>query len=251
MKPELIVALDVPEVAQLAPMVDRLPSAVEWYKVGLELFCAEGPAALLPLKERGKKIFLDLKLHDIPRTVARAVKSAAKHGARMITLHATGGHAMMEAAVAAAKECGESAPKLLAVTVLTSLDMKDLHAVGILRAPAAQAQVLAEMAMAAGVDGVVCSAQEASALRRKLGPKAWIVTPGIRPAAASEAGDQKRIATPAFAAKAGASHIVVGRPILEAADPGAAAKGILDELAAADTPPAPAPEIAPPPAAAQ
>lgn len=231
MKTELIVALDVPDVSQIAGVVDRLPAGVEWYKVGLELFCADGPAALQPLKDRGRKIFLDLKLHDIPRTVGRAVTSAAKHGAKMLTLHASGGKAMIEAAASAAKECGDAAPKLLAVTVLTSLDHKDLQSLGVLRSPSAQAVALAEIALAAGADGVVCSPQEAAVLRMKLGPDAWIVTPGIRPATGAEAGDQKRIATPSFAAKAGASHIVVGRPILDAADPAAAAKAILDELA--------------------
>jgi len=229
MPPELIIALDVPDRAAIGPLVDSLPADIRWYKIGLEAFAADGPAALTPLQERGKKIFLDLKLHDIPRTVARAVRAAADHGVGLLTVHASGGRAMLEAAAQAARDCGETRPRILAVTVLTSLDASDLADLGIHRSPGEQVQALARLALAAGVDGLVCSAQEVGALRQQVGPGPLLVTPGIR-MPGGEVGDQKRVATPAEAARAGATHLVVGRPVLEAADPAAAARILLDAL---------------------
>jgi len=229
MTPQLIVALDVPNRKELARWVDLLGDEVTWYKVGLELFCAEGPSVLEPLKAQGKRIFLDLKLHDIPRTVERAVRSAAAHGADLITLHASGGRAMMQAAADAAAEAGDGRPRLLAVTVLTSLDAADFRDIGWTRSPAEQVQALGQLAVGAGIDGLVCSPLEVGGLRQHLGPGPLLVTPGIR-LPGGEAGDQKRMATPDAAARAGASHLVVGRPILEASDPVAATRRILASL---------------------
>ena len=226
MKAQLIVALDVPDGAAAIAAVEKLPAEVQFVKVGLELFIAEGPDVLKPLAARGKKIFLDLKLHDIPRTVERAVQSAAKHNVFMLTLHAAGGRAMLRAAADAAREFGSAAPKLVAVTVLTSLDQSDLNDLGVQRAPAQQVLALGELAIGSGLDGLVCSAQEVGALRQKLGPQPLLVTPGIR-LSSDAMGDQKRVATPASAVKDGASFLVVGRPILEATDPAAAARAVL------------------------
>ena len=232
MKPEIITALDVPDSKAMAQLVDSLPDELEWYKLGLELFCAEGPDALQPLKDRNKSIFLDLKLHDIPRTVARAVKSACKHNVQMITLHAFGGFEMLRAAAESAAEFGETRPKLLAVTVLTSLDETDFKDLGVSRSPRDEVRELARLAVRAGVDGLVCSPQEVGALRKELGPEPLLVTPGIRlPSNASD--DQKRVATPADATRDGASHLVVGRPITQASDPLAALSAIQDNIATA------------------
>jgi orotidine-5'-phosphate decarboxylase len=228
----LIVALDVADTAAIAPAVDALPRAVDFYKVGLELFTAGGLAALAPLKERGRRIFLDLKLHDIPRTVARSVAGAARHGVALLTVHAAGGRAMLTAAAEAARAAGPQRPLLVAVTTLTSLDQGDLADIGVTRALAEHTLALGRMAVACGIDGLVCSPLEIAAFRRELGPEAILVTPGIRPAGGAS-GDQKRVATPGAAIRAGASYLVVGRPILEAADPAAAARAILDEMAAA------------------
>ena len=229
MKAELIVALDVPDTAAAVAAVEKLPAEVQFVKVGLELFIAEGPDVLKPLVARGKKIFLDLKLHDIPRTVERAVQAAAKYNVFMLTLHAAGGRAMLRAAAAAARAIGPSAPKLVAVTVLTSLDQNDMNDLGVQRTPAQQVLALGELAIASGMDGLVCSPQEVGALRLKLGPQPLLVTPGIR-LPSDAVGDQKRIATPASAVKDGASFLVVGRPILEAADPVAAARAVLADM---------------------
>jgi len=227
-KPAIIVALDVSSTPSLIQSVSRLPAEIEWYKIGLELFCAEGPAVLNPLKQRGKRIFLDLKLHDIPRTVERAVTSVARHGIDLLTLHASGGRAMLSAAVEAAKS-SSTGLKLLAVTVLTSLDQQDLHDAGVQRDPREQALALAEMAYSCGVDGIVCSLHEATAIRAALGPKALIVTPGIRLPDQS-VGDQKRVGTPRDAMIAGATHLVIGRPLMEATDPHAIYSAILNDL---------------------
>jgi orotidine-5'-phosphate decarboxylase len=229
MKSELIVALDVPDVAAAVAAVKKLPAEVQFVKVGLELFVAEGPDVLNPIAALGKKIFLDLKLHDIPRTVERAVQSAAKHNVFMLTLHAAGGRAMLRAAADAAREHGPAAPKLVAVTVLTSLDQTDLNDLGTTRTPAQQVMALGELAISSGVDGLVCSAQEVGAMRQKLGSQPLLVTPGIR-LPSDAVGDQKRVATPASAVKDGASFLVVGRPILEAADPAAAARAVLADM---------------------
>ncbi len=228
--PELIVALDVPDRAALSVALERLPPALDFFKIGLELFCALGPEALTLVRRRKGRIFLDLKLHDIPRTVERAVRAAAAE-IELLTVHAAGGPAMIRAAAEAARALGGARPRILAVTVLTSLDAADLAAIGVTRSPAEQVVALAELAMESGADGVVCSPQEVAALRRRLGPEAYLVTPGIRPTGAA-AGDQKRVATPAQAARDGASAVVVGRPILDAADPAAAAAAILEELRA-------------------
>jgi len=226
MKTEPIVALDVPNKSALIQAFSRLPAEANWYKIGLELFCAEGPGILEPLQQAGKNIFLDLKLHDIPRTVEKAVQSVIPHHVQLLTLHASGGRHMLKAAADAAKS---SSLKLLAVTVLTSLDAADLSDLSITRSPADQARALAELAYACGVHGVVCSVHEAQKIREALGPDALIVTPGIRMPGDS-AGDQKRIATPRDAKNAGASHIVVGRPVLDASDPAAVYRLICDAL---------------------
>jgi orotidine-5'-phosphate decarboxylase len=230
MKPALIVALDVPTLAEMEETLDRLPDTIEWYKVGLELFCAEGPAVLEPLKKRNKKIFLDLKLHDIPRTVANAVKTAASHGVNLMTVHAIGGRAMLEAAAEAAREC-PNPPKLVAVTTLTSLSQEDFTDLGINRSVSEQALALGELAISSGIDGMVTSAHEAGALRKKF-PSALLVTPGIR-MPGGDIGDQKRVATPAFAVQQGATHLVAGRPILQAKDPASAAQVFFTDIKSA------------------
>lgn len=230
MKPALIVALDVPTAKEMEETLNRLPDTIGWYKVGLELFCAEGPSILTPLKKRNKRIFLDLKLHDIPRTVANAVKTAAGHGVNLITVHAIGGRAMLKAAVEAAHECANP-PKLVAVTTLTSLSQDDFVDLGITRSVSDQALALGELAISSGIDGLVTSAHEAGVLRRNF-RDALLVTPGIR-MPDGEAGDQKRVATPAFAVQQGATHLVVGRPILQANDPSAAAAAIFADIKSA------------------
>lgn len=227
MNVDLIVALDVPSVEEMEAALNRLPEEIEWYKVGLELFCAEGPGVLAPLQQRNKKIFLDLKLHDIPRTVANAVKTAAGHGVNLMTVHAVGGRAMLEAAAEAARECSNP-PKLVAVTTLTSLNQDDFTDLGISRSVSEQATALGNLAIRSGIDGLVTSAHEARPLR-DLFPKALLVTPGIR-MPGGETGDQKRVATPSFAVRQGATHLVVGRPILQADDPSAAVAAILADI---------------------
>lgn len=230
---ELIVALDVPDKAAAARVVRAIGPAADFYKIGLELFCAEGPSVVEEVRELGKRVFLDLKLHDIPRTVARAVSSCARLGVDMLTIHASGASAMVEAAREAADAAGSSAPRIIAVTVLTSLDDADLESLGISRPPAAQVEALGRLAFGAGADGLVCSPREAAALRAELGPDALLVTPGIRPSGGS-LGDQKRVATPRDAVLAGATHLVVGRPIVEAPDPRAAAEAVAAEMRSAD-----------------
>jgi orotidine-5'-phosphate decarboxylase len=200
------------------------------YKVGKQLFTAEGPALVRELSASGR-VFLDLKFHDIPNTVAGAVREAAKLGVHMLTVHASGGAAMLRAAVAAAHETSPG-PQVLAVTVLTSLSDQDLQEIGVSGRVQEQVLRLASLARAQGCDGVVASAREAADLRRELGSDFAIVTPGVRPAG-SPVGDQARVLTPAQAFQAGASHIVVGRPITEAADPAAAARAILNEITTA------------------
>jgi orotidine-5'-phosphate decarboxylase len=227
----LIVALDVPDAAAAAALVNRLEGNCHWFKVGLELFVAAGPAVLEPLIERGHSVFLDLKIYDIPNTAAAAVRSAAALGVRMITVHAAGGPAMLSAARAALDSFADP-PELLAVTVLTSMDQAQLNASGLDRSPAEQVLLLARMGLAAGMRGFVCSPREVAALRALTGPKGVLVIPGIRPAG-SEAGGQKRTATPADSLRLGASFLVVGRPITQAPDPAEAAEAILNEMAEA------------------
>jgi orotidine-5'-phosphate decarboxylase len=225
----LIVALDVPDAASAISLIDRLESNCCWFKVGLELFIAAGPVVLEPLLKRGHSVFLDLKLHDIPNTVAGAVRSAAALGVKMVTVHAAGGPAMLTAAQEALAGVADP-PQLLAVTVLTSMDKAQVKAVGLNRTPAQQVALLAGMGLAAGLRGFVCSPQEVAALRSLTGPEGVLVIPGIRPAGAG-IGDQKRIATPTDALRQGASYLVVGRPITQAADPAEAAEAILREMA--------------------
>jgi len=225
----LIVALDVPDAPSALCLISRLEGTCKWFKVGLELFVAAGPAILEPILVRGCSIFLDLKFHDIPNTVAGAVRSASRLGARMLTVHASGGPAML-AAARAALEGVTDPPQLLAVTMLTSMDAGQTAAVGFERSPSDQVSVLARMALDAGMRGFVCSPQEVATVRALAGPEATLVVPGIRPAG-SDAGDQKRIATPAETLRMGASYLVVGRPITQAADPAAAAAAILKEMA--------------------
>jgi orotidine-5'-phosphate decarboxylase len=227
----LIVALDVPDAASAIRLIATLENTCSWFKVGLELFVAAGPSILEPIISRGHSVFLDLKLHDIPNTVAGAVRSAATLGVRMLTLHAGGGPAMLSAA-RGALEGHSNPPELLAVTVLTSMDAAQLHAVGVGRAPSSQVELLAKMGMEAGIRGFVCSPQEVAALRQLTGPDGVLVIPGIRPAGAS-IGDQKRIAGPADALRSGASYLVVGRPITQAPNPAEAAAAILKEMSEA------------------
>ena len=227
----LIVALDVPSSREAAEAVARIGDAVSFYKVGLELFLADGPETLRLLRGEGKRVFLDLKLHDIPRTVERAVGSCLRWGPDLLTVHAQGSSAMVEAAARAVREAG-AATRILAVTVLTSLDRSDLDLLGVARPVEEQVLALGRLASGAGAHGLVCSPREAGALRKALGPDALLVTPGVRPAGGA-LGDQKRVATPADAIRAGATHLVVGRPVLGAPDPRAAALAIREEMAAA------------------
>ena len=227
----LIVALDVPDAASAAALVKRLDGTCRWFKVGMELFTAAGPAVLEPLLKRGHSVFLDLKFHDIPNTVAGAVRSAAGLGVRMVNVHASGGPAML-AAAREALEGRANPPELLAVTMLTSMDQAQTSAIGYDRSPAEQVELLARMTMKAGIRGFVCSAQEVATLRALTGPEGVLVTPGIRPAGAAK-GDQSRIATPAEALQQGASYLVVGRPISQAADPAEAAEAVVREMAEA------------------
>jgi orotidine-5'-phosphate decarboxylase len=227
----LIVALDVPDAASAAKLVMRLGGACTWFKVGMELFTAVGPSVLEPILKAGHHVFLDLKFHDIPNTVAGAVRSAAGLGVHMVNVHAGGGPAMLSAA-RAALEGLSNPPELLAVTMLTSMDQAQVTAVGLEHSPKEQVELLAQMSLAAGISGFVCSAQEVSTLRTLTGPDGILVTPGIRPAGAA-IGDQSRIATPAEALRNGASFLVVGRPITSAPDPVQAAEAILKEMAEA------------------
>jgi orotidine-5'-phosphate decarboxylase len=231
----VIVALDFPDAEQALGLIDRLDGLIQWFKVGLELYISEGNRTVDKLRSRGHSVFLDLKLHDIPNTVAGAVRSASRAGAQMLTVHAGGGSAMLSAAVEAAASMPE-APLLLAVTVLTSMDQAQLTAVGVPGSPAEQVIRLARMGWQSGIRGFVSSAEEVAAMRQNF-PDATLVIPGIRPAgAAVPAGaaldDQKRVATPAAAIAAGASYLVIGRPITQAPDPAAAAQAILAEIGA-------------------
>ena len=227
---ELIVALDVNSRQEAAEKVKVIGDSVGFYKIGLELFTAEGPDVVKVVKDLGKKVFLDLKFHDIPRTVERAVKSGGKLGVDLMTIHSVGGRAMIRAAADAAAEFGTAGPKILAVTVLTSLDQADLADVGIAgRTPAEQVAAMARFATENGAHGLVCSPKEVGALSKALGAGTLFVTPGVRPAG-SAVGDQKRVATPADAVRDGATHLVVGRPVLAADDPAAAARAICAEM---------------------
>jgi orotidine-5'-phosphate decarboxylase len=226
------VALDTPVLSAAETLVDRLAGVVTHFKVGSALFTAAGPAAVEMVRRRSGRVFLDLKYHDIPATVGAAVEAAARLGVGLLTVHASGGAAMLRAAVTAARAAGETRPRILAVTVLTSLDRSALHAeLGVPIAVEGHAAHLALLARDAGCDGVVASPREAPRLRTLLGSGALIVTPGIRLAGGS-ADDQARTATPATAMRAGADYLVVGRPITGAADPAAAAAAVLAEMPA-------------------
>ena len=227
---ELIVALDVNNRQEAVEKVKAIGDSVGFYKIGLELFTAEGPDVVRAVRELGKRVFLDLKFHDIPRTVERAVRSGGKLGVDLMTIHSVGGKAMIRAAADAAAEFGANGPKILAVTVLTSLDRTDLEDAGIMgRTPAEQVEAMARFAVENGANGLVCSPKEVGNLSKMLKAGTLFITPGVRPAGAA-VGDQKRVATPAEAVRDGATHLVVGRPILAAEDPVAAAKAIRAEM---------------------
>jgi orotidine-5'-phosphate decarboxylase len=230
----ILVPLDVPSAAQALALADTLRGAVGGFKVGKELFTAAGPDVVRALVAKGDRVFLDLKYHDIPNTVAGAVRSASDLGVWMLNVHASGGRPMMEAARHAADEHGAksgTAPLVIAVTVLTSLDAATLASVGVAASPLDQVVTLAKLAQAARLDGVVASPRETAAIRQACGPDFLIVTPGIRGGAASSGpDDQQRTLTPGEAVAAGSSYLVVGRPITGAADPVAAARRIADEM---------------------
>ena len=223
----LIVALDVSTAAAAQKIVAAVGDSALTYKVGMQLYTAEGPQVVRDLVASGRRVFLDLKYHDIPNTVGLAVNEAAKLGVSMLTVHASGSGKMLRAAVEAAK----TRPELivLAVTVLTSMDANDLEKIGIRGTVEDSVVRLATIALANGCQGVVASAREASTLRAELGDKFALVTPGVRPAG-GDVADQVRVVTPAEAIAAGATHIVVGRPITGAADPAAAARAILGQI---------------------
>lgn len=226
--PKVIVALDFPQAAPALDLVKRLQPSLCRLKVGKELFTAAGPQLVEKLVKRGFDVFLDLKFHDIPNTTAQACKAAASLGVWMVNVHALGGRRMMEAA-REALESLEHRPMLIAVTVLTSMAQEDLHGIGINASAAQMVPLLAGLAHDSGMDGVVCSAQEASMLRQLYGKEFCLVTPGIRPANTT-ADDQSRIMTPRAAMDAGSSYLVIGRPITQAPDPLLALQEIIREL---------------------
>ena len=228
----LVVALDTSDRSRILDLVGKLRSHVGMVKIGLEAFTACGPALVDELTGLGVPVFVDLKLHDIPNTVERAAANLSRLGARLLTVHAGGGEAMLRAAVAgvaAGATPGSSTPVVLAVTVLTSLDEAELVALGLPGRPAERVRAWAELAQRAGCGGVVCSPWEVGALRLAHGQEFVLLAPGIRPAGEG-AGDQKRVATPRAAVDAGATYIVVGRPITGAPDPVTAASAIVDEM---------------------
>jgi orotidine-5'-phosphate decarboxylase len=225
----IIAALDTADLATAQAWARALGPEVGMLKLGLAFFLAQGPAGVRAVTQA--PVFLDLKLHDIPNTVAGAVSAVLPLGAAMLTLHAAGGSAMIEAARRAAEAAGPARPKLLAVTVLTSLSAEALAETGVSATPRAQVLRLAKLALAAGADGLVCSPQEVAMLRAEIGPQPLLVVPGIRPAG-TPAGDQARTLTPRQAMEAGADWLVIGRPITEAPDPAAAAAAIAAGLTA-------------------
>lgn len=229
----LIVALDYPGFEEMKDTVEKLGDSISHYKVGMELYYSAGPAAIRYLTEQGKQVFLDLKLHDIPNTVAGSSAALTRLGVFMFNVHASGGQAMMSAAVESstiqAQQLGMKRPLLIAVTVLTSINQNEWTNLGHAAAIAEQVVHLAVLAKESGMDGVVASAQEAAAIRQACGPEFHIVTPGIRPVWAA-VNDQSRITTPADALKAGASFLVVGRPITAAENPVEAASKIIAEM---------------------
>jgi orotidine-5'-phosphate decarboxylase len=235
-KDRLIVALDVETLAEAERMAGRLEGLVTRFKIGSQLFTAAGPGAVEAIQKRGAEVFLDLKFHDIPNTVAGAAREAARMGVLIFNVHASGGRAMMaaasEGAATAARELGVRRPIVLAVTVLTSLDRAALgRELGVADSVEGHVLHLAALATAAGLDGCVASPNEIGALRTSRGPGWVIVTPGVRPVG-SALGDQSRIATPGAAVSAGAHYLVVGRPITAAPDPARAAEAVLREMGA-------------------
>jgi orotidine-5'-phosphate decarboxylase len=231
----IIVALDVPAAETALKLAERLAPVVGAFKIGKELFTAAGPDIVRAIRAAGGGVFLDLKFHDIPNTVARAVESAVRLDVQMLTIHTSGGSAMMAAAEKAAQETAarlaRPAPLVLGVTVLTSLDAQDLAEIGVPSTPAAQVERLAALAVRSGLRGLVCSPLELATLRPRLPATTQLVTPGIRPPEA-KADDQKRTLTPGEALRAGANWLVIGRPIYADPDPRQAAERILASLAA-------------------
>jgi orotidine-5'-phosphate decarboxylase len=227
---QLIVALDLSSSAGARRIVTSLGDAVQFYKVGMQLYTAEGPAIVRELVSSGKNVFLDLKYHDIPNTVAAAVREAGKLGVSMLTVHAAGGTKMLKAAAGAAKEYPSSNLAVLAVTVLTSMDEEQLNETGVSGQLLDQVVRLGSLAIQAGCAGVVSSAHEVKALRAQLGNEFLAVTPGVRPAGVAH-GDQARVVTPAEAIASGATHIIVGRPITAASNPVDEVEKILKAIA--------------------
>jgi orotidine-5'-phosphate decarboxylase len=233
LQPRLYCALDTVDLARARHLARALAGIVDGVKLGLEFFTANGPAGVRALQEQGLPVFLDLKFHDIPNTVAGGMQAAASLGVAIITVHAAGGAAMLRAAIDAARSgaAGNAVapPKVVGITVLTSLAEDDLAAVGQRGPLPEQAERLADLSLQSGLDGVVCSAREAALLRKRLGPSALLVVPGLRPAWA-DAQDQKRVVTPGDAVRLGADVLVVGRPITTARDPADAARRIVAEM---------------------
>lgn len=229
MKTELILAVDLEDKDAAKTFLKPLAGKLTWVKLGLQLFTKYGPGIVDEFAALGFKVFLDLKLHDIPNTVASAIKSLHGRPCDLLTIHTLGGNAMMARAVEAAADALPQT-RLLGVTVLTSMNEAQLGGIGITRSPLEQVELLAKLAVESGMKGLVCSPQELPRLRTFLGEEITLITPGIRPAGISGTDDQNRVMTPAEAARAGASGIVVGRPILKAEDPGAAALAIEAEL---------------------
>ncbi|GLS82639.1 orotidine-5'-phosphate decarboxylase [Paraferrimonas haliotis] len=225
----IVVALDFENQSNALALVKQLDPNACRLKVGKEMFTLFGPEFVKQLHQLGFDVFLDLKFHDIPNTVAKAVRAAAELGVWMVNVHASGGEKMMQAAKDALVEYGDDAPLLIAVTVLTSMDEAQLQGIGISVSPQQQVLRLAQLAKDCGLDGVVCSAQEASMLKSQLGDEFQLVTPGIRPVGA-DVGDQHRVMTPAKAIAAGADHLVIGRPITKASEPLAALADINQSL---------------------
>ncbi len=227
----VFVALDTPDLTRALALAETVRPHVGGLKVGLEFFCAQGPEGVRQIVALGKDVFLDLKLHDIPNTVAKAVQTVSRLGVRYLTIHCSGGPAMLRAAAEAAALAGERRPRLLGVTVLTSLDDVDLTAVGQAGPCGSQVERLAGLAVACGLDGLVIAPPEIAAVRQKVGPAPTLLVPGIRPEGADH-GDQKRVMTATAAMAAGADLLVIGRPITAAPDAGAAASRIRAELQA-------------------
>ncbi|ROT99540.1 orotidine-5'-phosphate decarboxylase [Marinobacter sp. R17] len=231
--PRIVVALDFADQSEALSLVDSLDPALCRLKVGKEMFTRFGPALVKELHNRGFEVFLDLKFHDIPNTTSAAVAAAADLGVWMVNVHASGGETMMAACRERLESYGADRPLLIAVTVLTSMTADDLKGLGIAESPEAHVSRLAAMTYNAGLDGVVCSAQEASVLRSEQGERFRLITPGIRPTFAAQ-GDQKRIMTPSDALRAGSDYLVIGRPITQAGDPLAALEEIQAEIQLAE-----------------